>query len=72
MKLPVLKPKKVILMFQKAGFLIDHQTGSHVVLLSKNGLRITIPMHNKDLKKGTFKSILKQSGLTLKDFLKFK
>jgi len=70
MKLPVLKPKRVILMFQKAGFYIDHQTGSHVALLNKNGRRITVSRHNKDLKKGTLKSIIKQSGLTIEEFKK--
>lgn len=70
MKLPVLKPKKVISILQKAGFYIDHQTGSHIALLNKNGRRITVSRHNKDLKKGTLKSIMKQSGLTTKDFLK--
>jgi len=58
------------LMFQKAGFYIDHQTGSHVALLNKNGRRITVSRHNKDLKKGTLKSIIKQSGLTIEEFKK--
>ena len=68
MKLPVLKPKKVISMFQKAGFFIDHQTGSHIALLNKSGRRITVPMHHKDIKKGTLKSIIKQSGLSEEKF----
>lgn len=70
MKLPVLKPKKVISMLQKVGFSIDHQTGSHIALLHRNGRRVTVSRHNKDIKKGTLKSIIKQSGLSQKEFLK--
>ena len=72
MKLPVLKPKRVILMFQKAGFYIDHQTGSHVTLLHNDGRRITIPKHNRDLKKGTLKNILRQARLSVKKFIELK
>lgn len=71
MKLPVLKSKKVISKLQKAGFYLDHQTGSHVALVHGKR-RVTVPRHNKDLKKGTLKNILKQAGLTTKQFLDLK
>jgi predicted RNA binding protein YcfA (HicA-like mRNA interferase family) len=72
MKLPALGPKKVISKLQKAGFYLDHQTGSHVALMHKDGRRITVPKYNKDLKKGTLKNILRQAGLTTKQFLDIK
>lgn len=31
-KLPVLKPKQVIKKFEKLGFIIDRQAGSHVIM----------------------------------------
>src|SRR3972149_1931329 len=31
--------------------------------------RVVLPYHNKDLKRGTLQSILKQAGLSLDDFL---
>lgn len=34
--------------------------------------RITLPMHNKDLKPKTLNSILKQAGLNRKEFFKHK
>src|SRR3990167_6008843 len=37
----------------------------------KENLRVTVPYHNKDLKRGTLKSILNQAGIPdeeLKDF----
>jgi predicted RNA binding protein YcfA (HicA-like mRNA interferase family) len=70
-KLPVVKPKEVVRALQKAGFYIHHQTGSHARLLHATDpeRRVTVPIHNKDLPKGTLASILRQAGLTLDEFL---
>ena len=56
-----------------AGFYIDHQSGSHARLLhhTRSELRVTIPVHNKDVPIGTLKSILRQAGLTTEEFLTF-
>jgi predicted RNA binding protein YcfA (HicA-like mRNA interferase family) len=73
MKLPILKPKEVIKMLQRAGFYIDHQSGSHISLLNdKTKKRVTLPSHPKDIKKGTMHSIIRQSGLTLEEFLRLR
>ncbi|NQU77848.1 type II toxin-antitoxin system HicA family toxin [Candidatus Falkowbacteria bacterium] len=69
-KLPVLTPKKLLLILQRKGFLTDHTTGSHIILRHPVSLkRVVIPFHTKDLPKGTIISILKQSGLTKKDLI---
>ena len=70
-KLPVLKPREVIRVLQSAGFYIDHQSGSHARLLhhSRPELRVTVPVHNKDVPAGTLKSMLRQAGLTAEEFL---
>lgn len=68
--LPTLSPTKVIRALKKAGFEIDHQTGSHVYLRRENKPgRITVPFHRRDLKKGTLKSILRQAELSVEEFL---
>ncbi|MBF8303379.1 MAG: hypothetical protein HW396_1660 [Candidatus Dadabacteria bacterium] len=69
--LPSLKPKEVLRALQRAGFYIHHQTGSHIILKhpSHPSKRVVLPYHNKDLKRGTLQSILKQAGLSLDDFL---
>ncbi len=72
-KLPILKPKDVVKRFQKLGFVKDRQTGSHVILYHpKNKQRAVIPFHVKDLKKGTLKTILNQTGVSVEDFIKVK
>jgi len=70
--LPVLKAREVLRALLSAGFYIHHQTGSHARLLnhSKPELRITIPIHNKELPPKTLKSIIRQAGYTLDEFLK--
>ena len=69
-KLPSLKPKQVLKILKRAGFEIDHQTGSHITLLNnKTNTRVTLSMHSKDTKKGTLHGIIKNSGLTPEEFL---
>lgn len=67
-KLPALKPKQVIKVLEKAGFEFARQKGSHAMYV-KDNLGVTIPIHNKELKKGTLKSIIKQSGMTTEEFV---
>ena len=69
--LPVVKAKACLKALQRAGFYIDHQVGSHARLFhrSKSELRVTLPIHNKDLPPGTLKSILRQAGLSVDAFI---
>ena len=68
-KLPSLRPKQVIRALQQAGFVFIRQKGSHQIYIRGNKA-ITIPYHNKDLKKGTLKHIVKQAGFEVDEFLK--
>lgn len=56
--------------FQKIGYELDHQTGSHMILRHKDPpyRRLTIPDH-EELAKGTLRSIIRQAGLTVDEFL---
>jgi len=66
--LPVLKSREIIKALQKAGFVEHRQKGSHKIFKKEN-LRIVIPFHSKDLKKGTIQSIIEQAGLTVDEFI---
>ena len=69
-KLPVLTAKKVLAILRKCGFEIDHITGSHYLLYSKDSKRrVTVPYHTKDLPPGTLLSILKSAGLSREDLV---
>ncbi len=71
MKLPVISGKEAIRALEKAGFIIVRQRGSHVRIkkvTSENAIKITIPLH-ETLDRGTLKSIIKNAGLTVEEFL---
>ena len=72
MRLPAYTPKQLLRIFRQAGFLIDHQSGSHIVLRHPDGRRTVIPYHTRDLKRGTLIEIIKQAGYTIEEFLKIK
>lgn len=62
------KPKEFIRKLKRAGFSIDHQTGSHAVLLRADGTRLVVPVHAREMKRGLLVSLLKQAGLTPEAF----
>jgi len=70
-RLPALTPKKVLRALEQIGFFVHHVSGSHYILKhpAKPTLRITLPYHQKDLKRHTLASIIKQAGLTHEEFL---
>lgn len=68
-KLPQITPKKLLKFFNKQGFIIKRQVGSHARLVHHDGRKITITIHNKPVAPGTFQSILKQANMTRKEFM---
>jgi predicted RNA binding protein YcfA (HicA-like mRNA interferase family) len=62
--------KDAVKAFQKAGWQVIGQVGSHIVL-SKQGVRVnlSIPQH-KELSIGTLRALIRNSGLTVDEFLK--
>ena len=62
------KAREVLARLQRAGFIIKRQSGSHAVLRHADGRQTYVAMHPGDIPTGTFRSILKQSGLTEDQF----
>lgn len=56
-------PKQMVKLLKKNGFYKVSQRGSHIKMRDEKGHQTTVPMHNKDLDKGTEDAILKQAGL---------
>jgi len=56
--------KEIIKLLEQNGFEYIRSNGSHRLYRNnKTNKSATIPYHNKELKKGTEQSILKQAGL---------
>ena len=72
-KLPVLKPKDLVKILKKLGFLEHRQKGSHLILINElKNLQVVVPIHNQALKKGTLAAIIRQAQLNVEDILKNK
>lgn len=67
------KPRDIISILLKLGYVRKRQTGSHVIMfhpVSKN--IIPVLMHSRDIKRGLLLSIIKQAKSTEKEFIKLK
>ena len=68
--LPILSASEVLRRLLHAGFRIVNYKGSHVKLFNPiNGRRTEIPMHPGDLGRKLIKKILKQTSISVKEFL---
>jgi predicted RNA binding protein YcfA (HicA-like mRNA interferase family) len=70
-KLPSVSGQRVVRALKRSGFVELRQKGSHVSLEKRAGgevFRTVVPMHD-ELAKGTLADILKQSGLTVEQFI---
>ena len=67
-KLPSLNPKKIIKILKEKGFILDRIKGSHHIYYHpETRRRVVVPMHKKELPKGTLMEILKQAGISKED-----
>jgi predicted RNA binding protein YcfA (HicA-like mRNA interferase family) len=70
--MPSITSKKLLKFLQQKQFYISRQSGSHLILHHETDRikRVTLPLHNKDLKPGTIASILKQAGINKEELFK--
>jgi predicted RNA binding protein YcfA (HicA-like mRNA interferase family) len=69
-RLPSLTARKVVTALERAGFVEDHQRGSHLHLWHpEREVVVTVPMHAGDLPRGTLRAIVEQSGLSKEEFV---
>jgi predicted RNA binding protein YcfA (HicA-like mRNA interferase family) len=72
-KLPSLTPQKIITVLEKKGFVLDRIKGSHHIYYHlETKKRAVVPLHKRDLPKGTLLEIIKQAGISkeeLRDLL---
>jgi predicted RNA binding protein YcfA (HicA-like mRNA interferase family) len=68
--LPVLSGRKTIRAFEKLGWQIARQRGSHIIMV-REGENVTlyIPDH-KEVAKGTLRSLIRAAGITVDEFVR--
>ena len=67
--LPVLSGRKVVQLFEKAGWEKVRQRGSHIILVKPEHIAsLSVPDH-KEVARGTLRSLIRSSGMTVEEFL---
>jgi predicted RNA binding protein YcfA (HicA-like mRNA interferase family) len=68
-KLPVVSGHEAVRAFERLGYVVDHQTGSHIILRHRAPpyRRLTVPDH-RELAKVTLRSLVREAGLTVEEF----
>jgi len=63
--------KQAVKIFNKFGYILDHKTGSHMILYHQNMPTLSVPNH-KELAPGLLRGLIRKAGITVEDFLKYK
>lgn len=68
-RLPVVSGHDAVRAFAKLGYVVDHQTGSHIILRQEQSphRRLTVPNH-REIAKGTLRALIRQAGLSVETF----
>ena len=69
-QVPLLKPKDVIRVFKKFGWLVARiPSGSHIILIKEGSIStLSVPNHS-EVARGTLRSLIDKSGLTIEEFI---
>jgi predicted RNA binding protein YcfA (HicA-like mRNA interferase family) len=67
-KLPVVSGAEAVRAFERAGWTIDRQRGSHVVLLKPAHIAsLSVPQH-RELAPGTLRALIRAAGMSVEEF----
>ncbi len=67
--LPVLSGRKVVRVFEKLGWQIVRQRGSHIIMVKEGEIAtLSVPDH-KEIAKGTLRSLIRTAGITVDEFV---
>jgi len=67
-KLPVISGADAVKAFQRAGWRIDRQRGSHVVLLRAGSIAsLSVPQH-PELAPGTLRALIRAAAMSVEEF----
>ena len=69
-KLPQIKPRNIEKVLTKLGFVPRSGKDSHVVLKHPEDRRTVVSGHNRPVRIGTLRAILRQADITTDEFLK--
>ena len=65
--IPVVRGAQVVRAPERAGFEVVRISGSHHVMKHPDGRTAPVPVHNRDMAKGTLRNILAIIGMTTEE-----
>jgi predicted RNA binding protein YcfA (HicA-like mRNA interferase family) len=69
-KLPVLKPREVVALLERLGFVCVRQRGSHMQFRHADGRATTVPNHaGRDISPSLLRQIARDIGMTPEEFV---
>ena len=67
--LPLLRPREVVRAFERFGWHIARQRGSHIVMTKPDApVTLSVPDHPQ-VARGTLRTLIAKAGLTVEEFL---
>ena len=66
---PLLRPREVVRAFERLGWQVARQRGSHIVMTKPGAVAtLSVPEH-ATVARGTLRGLIARAGLTVEDFL---
>jgi len=66
---PLLRPNQVVKAFEKFGWQVARQKGSHIIMTKEGHIAtLSIPDHQQ-VARGTLRNLIQKSGLTIEQFI---
>lgn len=67
--LPVISGRKAVRAFEKLGWQVARQRGSHIIMVKDGEMTtLSVPDH-KEIAKGTLRSLIRAAGITVDEFI---
>jgi predicted RNA binding protein YcfA (HicA-like mRNA interferase family) len=67
--LPTVSAKEVVRAFERLGWLVARQRGSHIIMTKDNHrATLSVPDHNP-VAKGTLRGLIRAAGISVDDFI---
>ncbi len=69
-RLPRISGRDCVKVLDKVGFYLKRQHGSHLILRRDNPFAQVVVPNHKELDRGTLRSIIRQAGLSVDEFVR--
>ena len=68
-KLPLLSGWEVVKVFERLGWKVASQKGSHIILVKEGNIAtLSVPDHH-EVARGTLRALISRAGITIEEFL---